>query len=65
MLTMCTENFSYTPAVIADGIFANVGNYSVVVDQGYFTIAVRVLLKVFDNNQPSSLFYVHDTEISH
>jgi len=38
------------PTVIADVIFSSVGKWTVVRDQGYFSVVLRLLFKVIDSN---------------
>jgi short-subunit dehydrogenase len=38
------------PTEIADTIFKNIGNWTVVRDQGYFSVSLKMLLKVIDYN---------------
>jgi len=41
---------SYSPQTICQTIFASVGNYTVVRDQGYYSVLLTLVLKVIDPN---------------
>ncbi len=46
---------AYTPTAIAEEIFKSIGNYTIVREQGYFSVLLRLMLKVIDYNLLSLL----------